>query len=133
MKGIIYKIECCITGEVYYGSTTKTLNQRMIQHKSKWKAWTAGKTRYITSFNIIERGHYSYSLIENVECDDKHQLHTRERFYIENNECINKMIPNRSDKEYYIDNKDKYKAYNIENKQRIKERKKKKVIYVGKS
>jgi hypothetical protein len=131
MKGIIYKIECNETGEVYYGSTTQSLNRRMIGHKSCCKQWKEGKCNFTTSFQIIDRGNYSYNLIEIVECEDKYQLETRERFYIENNECINKYIPCRTGKEYseankevinekakewYTANKDKKKAYREANK-----------------
>jgi hypothetical protein len=125
MKGIIYKIVCNETGEVYYGSTQRSLNNRMIGHKASCKRWKEGKTNYITSFNIIDRGNYSYSLIETVECDEKKQLEARERFYIENNECINKTIPCRTVKEYqeayYELHKEHKKAYRKANKEAIRE------------
>jgi len=128
MKGIIYKITCNETGEVYYGSTTKSLNRRMINHKASCKAWKEGKCHFITSFSIIDRGNYSYSLIETVECDDKKQLEARERFYIENNECINKFIPCRTNEEYREANKDNWKEYQKEwyeaNKEEILEQQK---------
>ena len=128
MKGIIYKIECNVTGEVYYGSTQQSLNARIIQHKSKCKSWKEGTYCFITSFSIIERGNYSYSLIETVVCEDRKQLEAKERWYIENNECINKYIPTRTHKEYYEDNKqimnDKNKQYREVAKDEIKEQKK---------
>ncbi len=121
VTGIIYKIECCITGEVYYGSTTqKYLSMRMAEHKSGCKRWKEGKTTYTTSYSIIERGYYSYNVIENVECENKHQLHTRERYYIENNECINKFIPARTHREYNEKYQKTYaKAYYQTNKEHI--------------
>jgi hypothetical protein len=126
MKGIIYKIACNETGEVYYGSTQQSLNIRISKHKSKCKAWKETNGRdYISSFQIIDRGNYSYSLIETVECEDKRQLEARERFYIENNECINKYIPCRTNKEYREANKEnlkeQHKAYYEANKEKIKE------------
>ena len=128
MKGIIYKLECCITGEVYYGSTQQSLSKRMSEHKSSYKHWKEGKTNYTTSYQIIDRGNYSYSLIEIVECEDRKQLEQRERFYIENNECINKCVVGRTVKEYYEANKEailEYKrAYREANKEAIKELKK---------
>ena len=117
MKGIIYKIECNINGEVYYGSTQQSLNRRMTGHQKDHKRWKNGTYHFVTSFQIIERGNYSYSLIETVECEDKHQLKARERFYIENNECINKYIPGRTKKEAN-------KAYREQNKDKMKEQKK---------
>lgn len=121
MKGIIYKLECCITGEVYYGSTQYSLNKRMTEHKSNCKRWKEGKTNYTTSYQIIDRGNYSYSLIETVEYEEKKQLEARERFYIENNECINKCVIGRTVKEYYEANKEaileRQKAYDKANKE----------------
>jgi hypothetical protein len=107
MKGIIYKITCNETGEVYYGSTTLSLNRRILMHKSLCKRWKEGKCGFTTSYQIIDRGNYSYSLIETVECENKYQLEQRERYYIENNECINKVIPCRTIQEWYEANKDK--------------------------
>ncbi len=109
MKGIIYKIVCNETGEVYYGSTTQSLNIRMNGHKSGCKAWKLGNTGHSTSYDIIDRGNYSYTLIETVECENKHQLYERERFYIENNECVNHVIPTRTVKEYNNDNREAQK------------------------
>ncbi len=124
VTGMIYKIACNETNEVYYGSTIqKHLYERISQHKSKFKYWKEGKYHYVTSFQIIERGNYSYSLIEKVECENKKQLEQRERYYIENNDCINRCIVGRTDKEYREDNKleikENSKKYYEENKDKI--------------
>ena len=128
MKGIIYKIECNINGEVYYGSTQQSLNKRIEGHQRAHKRWKEGKYHFVTSFDILDIGNYSYSLIETVECKDIKQLEARERYYIENNECINKYVPGRTTKEYYTENKDvrlHYKKYFYEdNIDKLKEQKK---------
>ena len=111
VTGIIYKIQCNVTGEVYFGSTTKTLNKRITEHKSTCKGWKLGKHNFTTSFNIIDRGNYSYSLIETVDCEDRKQLEARERYYIENNECVNRNIPTRTQKEYNELKRDDKKEY----------------------
>ncbi len=121
MKGIIYKIVCNETGEVYYGSTQQSLNKRIAIHVSKCKGWKAGNYHYTTSFSIIERGNYSYSLIETVECQDRQQLETRERFYIEKNECANKVIPTRTQKEWQEQYKTQRNIYNQVNRDHINE------------
>lgn len=125
VTGIIYKLVCNETNTVYYGSTTCSLNRRICGHKSGCKEWKAGKRHYTTSYSIIEKGNYSYSLIETVECEDKKQLETRERYYIENNECVNKYIPTRTNKEYSDANKDKAKEYKEANREAINEQRKK--------
>ena len=60
MKGIIYKINYNETGELHYGSTKLSLNMRISYHKSDCKQWKEGKTNHTTSFQIIDRGNYSY-------------------------------------------------------------------------
>ena len=37
------------------------------------------------------------------------ELHKRERYYIENNECVNIRIPTRTKKEYQLENKEDIK------------------------
>ena len=100
-NGKIYKIECSETGEVYFGSTCGTLNKRMSKHKDKFQQWQAGQTRAsYTSFPLISRGRATISLVEDFACENKKQLHERERFYIENYECVNKFVPGRTMAEY---------------------------------
>ena len=84
MIGIIYKITCELTKEVYYGSTSTSLNLRKNNHKM-------GSTS--SSKQIIERGKWTISAIETINYENKSELLLRERFYIENNECINKNLP----------------------------------------
>jgi len=113
-NGKIYKIECNITNDVYYGSTTKSLSDRMRRHKT---------TRHCNSVYIIDRGNYSCKIIENYPCNSKYELELRERWWIENNVCINQIIPTRTHKEWCEDNKERYlqwrKEYNQENKERV--------------
>jgi len=121
-KGKIYKIECNITGEVYYGSTTKHyLSVRIASHKY----YTTCVSRL-----IIERGNYNYKVIEYYPCDNKTELLTRERWWIENNVCINKQLPLRTRAEYREDNKHNLsiisKDYREKNKEIIKSKQKEK-------
>ena len=124
VTGIIYKIECNETGEVYYGSTTqKYLSTRINGHKDRYRQAQEGEKYFCASFQIIERGNYSYSSIETVECETKEQLHVRERFYIENNVCINKYKPASilhfgGIQEY---NQARCKVYKEANKEKLKE------------
>jgi len=122
-EGKIYKIVCNVTGEVYIGSTCMpTLAKRLAEHRNGFKRWKEGKNKKHTrSFQIIERGDYSIVLIENVNCDTKEELLRRERFHIENNTCINKNIPLRTNAEYYLDNKEHIAEYNLKNKEEKKE------------
>lgn len=115
----IYKITNS-NGFIYIGSTTRDLNTRLIEHKSNYKLWKEGKRNFITSFKVIEGNNCKIELLEEIE--DKTQLLTRERFYIENTNCINNKIPTRTQKERQKQiNSNRYnyaKQWRIENKEK---------------
>ena len=125
-NGKIYKIYCNITEEVYYGSTTVPLCKRMSGHRSNYAiCLEGGKRSTCKSFAILGRGDYSYSLVEDCPCNSKEQLFARERFYIQNNYCVNKCVPGRTAKEWREDNKEviieKQKQYRETHKKEIAE------------
>jgi len=102
-NGKIYRIVCDITGEQYFGSTTQPLYKRLSLHKKS--------KRITTATPIIERGNYTIVLVEDYACENKNQLERRERFYIENNVCVNKVIPTRTSIEYYEANRERLNEY----------------------
>ena len=118
----IYKIVCNTTGLVYIGSTCEpTLARRLAKHKADYTHYLKGKKHYITSYKILENNNYEIILLELYPCNTKDELHARERYYIENiNDCVNKVIPTRTQKQYEHDNenaiKERKKKYYIENK-----------------
>jgi len=120
----IYKIVDNTNGNNYVGITKQTLSQRLSHHKSKM---------ICRSREIIKNGNYRIELIETT--DDK----LRERYWIENTDCINKYIPYRTkeekkrygklyNKEYYENNRDKFKQqkkeYYLDNKQKLNQKSK---------
>ncbi len=107
-KSKIYKITSPHTSDIYIGSTVQKLSKRKAGHQEKYKIYlqTNDKHHYTTSFKLIELGPVDICLLEEYPCQSKEQLHARERYYIENNQCVNKYIPSRTDKEYYEDNKE---------------------------
>jgi hypothetical protein len=105
--GKIYKL--IGNGLTYYGSTCEpTLARRLSGHVTACKNNKC--KRRACSYIIIEQGNYNIILIENFPCQTKDELYARERFYIENNNCINKKVPGRGKKEgdklYYLKNKE---------------------------
>ena len=97
--GHIYAIwDCEDHNLVYYGSTNMIFEERIYRHKNQ------GNTS--TSKKIIERGNYEYAILETHENIDEYDLRERERWYILNKPCVNKLVPNRTRDEYYQDNKD---------------------------
>jgi len=125
-KGKIYRIVDNSNGGVYYGSTCEpTIARRLARHVIDFNNFQKGKGSYITSYDILVNGNYEIFLVETYPCTSRDELTSRERYYIENNNCVNKYIPGRTCKEYRRDNKEKIKenkrSYQQHNKERIKE------------
>ena len=113
-QGKIYKIVCNITGLTYYGSTCEPiLSRRLAKHRSNYKDYLNGASHshYTTSYKVLENGNCDIILMENYPCNSNDELTSRERYYIENNECVNKVIPSRSHKEYKELNREWYQNY----------------------
>ena len=129
-KGKIYKIEPICDheeGEVYIGSTTKDyLSQRMTWHRSdykKWKNGTHGKVMVYDMFDKYGIENCQIILLESVNATTKDELNAREGYYVRTLKCVNKLIPDRSEKEYrkqyYENHRDEQieyrKKYRVEN------------------
>lgn len=108
MSGKIYKITDNTNGCVYYGSTTMGLDDRLNKHKYAYNSFLKHGGAKSTSCEIIKNDNYFIELVEEV--DNLDNLKNRERFYIENNECVNQQMPARSQKErssdWYLKNKE---------------------------
>jgi hypothetical protein len=99
MEYKIYKITCNTTGNCYIGKTINNLYTRLTQHESQYTRFEKGliKNNY-SSFKVIKNYNYTISLLETT---DKEHSSIRERYYVENTpNCINKLIPNRSELEF---------------------------------
>jgi hypothetical protein len=115
--GKIYKIVCNTSGLVYYGSTCEpTLARRLAGHRGNFELWKKNNKLYVSSYKVLENKNYDIVLVELVPCNSKMELHKRERFFIENNVCVNMAVPLRSNLEYKSDHKEelseKQKTYN---------------------
>ena len=141
-QGKIYRLVS--GGLVYYGSTIETLSNRLSKHKYKWKNTNNGTTSRLLYENNSD---VLIELVEEYPCENKKELEKRERWWIENNECVNKIIPTRTMsewreksrhnrlkqmKEYYEKNKEQHKQYRKQqyekNKETINEKLKEKLV-----
>jgi hypothetical protein len=128
-NGIIYKLACkdvAIT-DVYVGSTTN-FRRRKQGHKSKCcNENDKGHNIYVYTFIRSNGGWGNWDMIqiEEYSCENKRELHARERHWVEQlGAGLNKQTPARTQaeyqKQYREDNKDKIKQYNENNKDKRK-------------
>jgi hypothetical protein len=129
-QGKVYKIVCNTTRLQYVGATCQRyLSQRLTQHVSHYDQWKKGKKHYITSGQVLEKGDYEIVLLENCPVKSVDELHARERYWIETLDCVNKVVPTRTDREYYEQNREKIKEIQRQwvdqNRERVSDYKKK--------
>lgn len=129
MIGLIYCIECLETGNRYYGSTVRTLDERIKQHFFDIKTYENGNAKGICeSQSILQKGNYTASIVKEVNFNDKTELLWEERWAIEADpKAINVKKPiltetektelnlickRRYAKEFYHENKEECLAKN---------------------
>jgi len=105
-NGKIYKITSC--GLTYFGSTCMDLQRRLQVHKYRKQRCSSNILFNNDDVEII--------LVEDYPCSTKEELLLRERYYIENNACINIQIPIREEGEaikvYRENNREKLRIKN---------------------
>ncbi len=120
----IYIITCDELDTVYIGSTCKSINTRMNGHRSDYKRWIEGtRLTKCSSFELIQ--YESATIVEipyDHPCQSMEERYDRERYHIENSDCVN-VVQNlnatkediaRKQHDKYVKNKDHIKGYNKE-------------------
>ena len=108
-NGRIYFIEPICEhedNEVYYGSTLQKLCKRMDFHRGSYKTWKNGDSGKCMCYNLFEKyglENCKIYLVELYPCKSREELESREGYYIRNYDCVNKLIPGRTKKEWRID------------------------------
>ena len=87
-NGKIYKIVNHKSKKIYYGSTCADLPTRLRQHEIAKNLHECESDKVMT-----KRGEYSIHLVEKFPCQNKKQLHQRERYHIERTTNVNKRRP----------------------------------------
>jgi hypothetical protein len=118
--GKIYKVFCNITKQVYIGSTARRLMcYRKADHIHTFRRWEKGEYKYISVFEVMKSGDYSFTVVEDYPCNSADELRIRERYWIENTpNCVNINPAYKSKEEirarmvaYEISRKDVKKSY----------------------
>jgi len=73
-NGKIYKITSPDMDQIYIGSTTLELSERLRRHESDYNRYLNGKRNNITAFELIKQNSYSITLIENVNVENRKEL-----------------------------------------------------------
>ena len=88
----IYKLVCDDKELIYYGSTAqKNLNARFKNHRC---------TPPLSCKQMFDVGNVKIVLVEECPCSSRAEMLIRERYYIENNVCLNLRTPIITKKEY---------------------------------
>lgn len=131
-KGKIYQIVAPDDSK-YIGSTICDLCKRYNGHKSQYNRWKQGKEHYRTIFKLFDEhgiDNCKIELIELYACKTKKELELREGYFIQQLECVNKVIAGRDKSIWRQENseelKDYWKQYYITHKEKYVERNTKK-------
>ena len=102
---------------IYIGSTTKSLSQRMGQHRIHYRLYKEGQKDKISSCDVFDRHGVAYCYIELLEtfaCQNRDELNRREGHHIRTNICVNKNVAGRTATEYYVETKNNKTEFNKE-------------------
>ena len=110
-EGKIYKIYNTINDDIYIGSTTQKICERMRCHRSNYKY--KDKFKNLVNVKLYEAmdeygvGNFFIELIEKYPCNDKDELRRSEGKYIrELKPSLNMVIAGRTHKEWREDNRE---------------------------
>ena len=125
-KGKIYKIfPVCEhdEGDIYIGSTTRPLSERMNRHRNDFKKNIVCCSSKIL-FDKYGLSNCKIVLIEEYSCDNKEQLKRKEGEFQQLQKCVNRCVAGRTRQEYEQFRKETKKEYYQINKQHILTRQK---------
>ena len=107
-KAKVYKIYNTIDSDIYIGSTCCSLGDRMAKHRSERNNEKVKHRRLYNKMNEIGVENFYIVLIEELpECQNKEQLHKKEREKIEElKPALNYAIPTRTLQEWVEDNRE---------------------------
>jgi predicted GIY-YIG superfamily endonuclease len=114
----IYRVYSDIGPLQYYGST-KNIHQRWLEHKSTYKLNKPNRT-VLNVLNAYSYDNCNIEIVEEIEL--KENVKPREKYWIINNECVNKQIPTNTLKDWKIINREHVNSKSREWKQKQKQK-----------
>jgi len=124
INGKIYQLTAP-DGQRYVGSTIQPLKIRLQHHLSCFQAWQQAPTKITSSVQLFQQGDVNISLIEEFPCEKREDLLWRERYWIENLDCVNIQYPivtetekketqARCNARLYVKKREKIRQYQLE-------------------
>ena len=130
INGKIYKLTTNNTDDIYIGSTTKCIEERLRQHIKDYNTYINGfKSYYLSSYNVVRHDDVKTELLYDGMFNSRAEMLEMEGEFIRTTpHCINKEIAGRSHKQYLEEHKEqietKRKEYYQKNRESILEKKK---------
>ena len=127
-QGKIYKIFNTVTDDIYIGSTTQLLCNRMKGHRNDSSSKKHSHYKLHECFCEHGVANFYIELLEKYPCSSKEELFAREGYWIKQEKpTLNIRVEGRTDKKYYQDNKEyilqRVKEYAKTNREQILQRK----------
>ena len=115
--GKVYVIHNTVNDKKYVGSTTRTLAQRMVQHRCYYNKGTKKNYPLYKAMGELGVDKFYIELFKDAPCERKEQLHKAEGEVIRELKTFapdgyNATIPGRTDQEYRDEHKEKMATYN---------------------
>ena len=119
--GKIYSIRNHLDNDIYIGSTTTALSNRMVKHRHDMNRFNMKISKKMKEIGV---DNFYIELVEEYPCDNIEQLRKKEGEYIRQMGTLNTRIEQRTIQEYYLDTIDKRTEYNRINREEILRKKK---------
>ena len=121
----IYSIKNTLNDEIYIGSTTVSLSQRMTKHRASLKCEKRGKCLLYQRMKELGVDNFYITLVEKYPCNDIEELRAKEGEWILKIGTLNQVVAGRKPEQYRKDNvehKQEYdKEYHKQNKEKRSE------------
>lgn len=113
-KTKIYQINNTINDEVYVGSTTNTLEQRLTQHRHRVSKECFLHLPLYSLMRELGTDKFYIELVEDYPCTSRLDQRVREGYYIRERGTLNQRIAGRDKSEYRHENIDRIKETRLE-------------------
>ena len=120
----IYTIKNKLTNDIYVGSTTISLSQRMAKHRASMNCEKRGKCLLYQKMREHGVENFFITLIEKYSCNDVEELRAKEGEWIQKIGTLNLLVAGRTPEQYRKDTVEHKKEYDKDYRERTTEKRK---------